>query len=62
MDDARFLPHESGGGPVHAPCLMRGSRFPDAGLPSGRLLPNSTTYNNKTAIWLPFLAVSNAVF
>ena len=32
-----FIPRESGGGPVRAPCLMRGSRFPHAGLPSGRL-------------------------
>jgi len=33
-----LIPRESGGWPVRAPCLMRGSRFPDAGLPSGRLL------------------------
>jgi hypothetical protein len=39
MDDATFLyPRESGGRPVRAPCPMRGSRFPDAGLLSGRLL------------------------
>jgi len=36
--DATFIPRESGARPVHAPCLMRGSRFPDAHLPSGRLL------------------------
>ena len=33
-----LIPRESGGRPVRAPCPMRGSRFPDAGLPSGRLL------------------------
>ncbi len=33
-----LIPRESGGGPVHVPCPMRGSQFPDAGLPSGRLL------------------------
>ncbi len=33
-----FIPRESGGWPVHAPYPMRESRFPDAGLPSGRLL------------------------
>ncbi len=32
-----LIPRESGGGPVRAPCLKRGSQFPDAGLPSGRL-------------------------
>ena len=36
--DATFIPRESGARPVHAPCPMRRSRFPDAGLPSGRLL------------------------
>jgi hypothetical protein len=35
--DATFIPRESGG-VVHAPCLMRRSRFPDADLPFGRLL------------------------
>jgi hypothetical protein len=30
--DAIFIPHESGARPVHAPCLMRRSRFPDTGL------------------------------
>jgi hypothetical protein len=35
---ASFIPRESGAGPVHAPCLIRRSRFPHAGLPSGRLL------------------------
>jgi len=33
-----FIPRESGGRPVRAPCLMRGSRFTHADLPSGRLL------------------------
>jgi hypothetical protein len=33
-----FIPRESGGRPVRALRLMRGLRFPDAGLPSGRLL------------------------
>ena len=33
-----LIPRESGGGPVRAPCPMRGLRFPEAGLPSGRLL------------------------
>jgi hypothetical protein len=33
-----FIPRESGGWPVRAPYPMRESRFPDAGLPSGRLL------------------------
>ena len=38
-EDARFLiPRESSVGPVRAPCLIQESRFPDAGLPSGRLL------------------------
>jgi hypothetical protein len=32
-----FIPRESGGRAVHAPCLMRRSRFPDTDLPSGRL-------------------------
>jgi hypothetical protein len=34
-----LIPRESGGGggPVHAPCLMRWSRFPDASLLSGLL-------------------------
>jgi hypothetical protein len=36
--DATFIPRESGGGAVHAPCPMRWSQFPDADLPSGRLL------------------------
>jgi hypothetical protein len=36
--DATFIPRESGGGAVHAPCLMRRSQFPDADLPFGRLL------------------------
>jgi hypothetical protein len=30
---AVLIPRESGGGPVHAPCLMRRPRFPDAHLP-----------------------------
>ena len=38
MEDATFIPRESGGRPVRAPCPMRRSRFPVAGLPSGRLL------------------------
>ena len=33
-----FIPRESGGWPVRAPCLMRRSQFPDAGLPSSCLL------------------------
>jgi hypothetical protein len=33
-----LIPRESGGRPVRAPCPMRRSRFPDAGLPSGPLL------------------------
>jgi len=33
-----LIPRESGGWPVRAPCPMRRSRFPHAGLPSGRLL------------------------
>lgn len=33
-----LIPRESGAGPVRAPCPMRRSRFPDVGLPSGRLL------------------------
>jgi hypothetical protein len=36
--DAVFIFRESGGGPVHAPCPMRGPRFPDADLPSHLLL------------------------
>jgi hypothetical protein len=35
---AVLIPRESGGGPLHTPCLMRGSRFLIVGLPSGRLL------------------------
>jgi hypothetical protein len=35
---ASFIPRESGGGPVHAPCPMQRSRIPDAGLPSVHLL------------------------
>ena len=31
-----FIPRESGGGPVRVPCLIRGSQFPDAGLPPSR--------------------------
>jgi hypothetical protein len=31
-------PTESGAWPVRAPCPIRGSRFPEAGLPSSRLL------------------------
>ena len=42
--DATFIPRESGGGAVHAPCLMRRSQFPDADLPFGRLLYK---YNDK---------------
>ena len=38
MGDATLIPRESGGGAVRAPCPMRGSQFPDAGLPSGLLL------------------------
>ena len=33
-----LIPRESGGRPVRAPCPMRRSRFPHAGLPSGPLL------------------------
>jgi hypothetical protein len=33
-----LITRESGAGPVRVRCLMRRSRFPDAGLPSGRLL------------------------
>jgi hypothetical protein len=29
---AVLIPRESGGGPVHAPCLIRRPRFPDAHL------------------------------
>jgi hypothetical protein len=32
-----LIPRESGDRPVRAPCLMRRSRFPDTGLPSGLL-------------------------
>jgi len=35
---ASFILRKSGGWPMCAPCLMRRLRFPDAGLPSGRLL------------------------
>jgi hypothetical protein len=35
---AVLIPRESGGGPVHAPCPMRGSRLPNAGLPFSHLL------------------------
>src|SRR4051812_48887816 len=35
---AGFIPRQSSGGPVHAPCLMQGPPFPDAGLPSDILL------------------------
>ena len=42
--DATFIPRQSGGGAVHAPCLMRRSQFPDADLPFGRLLYK---YNDK---------------
>lgn len=31
--DAVLILRQSGGGPVHAPCPMRGSRFPEAHLP-----------------------------
>jgi hypothetical protein len=37
-EEARFLFWESGGGPVHAPYPMRGSRFLHADLPSAFLL------------------------
>jgi hypothetical protein len=33
-----FIPRQSSGWPVHAPCLMQGPPFPDAGLPSDILL------------------------
>ena len=36
--DAVLILRQSGGGPVHAPCPMRGSRFPDADLPPHFLL------------------------
>ena len=41
-----LIPRESGGRPVRAPCPMRGSRFPDAGSPSGRLLILYIIYTN----------------